>query len=330
LLAVNFWRGIRVIASLRRGTNAIGRWTVTAAELAEFAASNKARNALGIEHHNEWHMPRDLPAAGIEVTFAPDRVLVGDTYFALSTTGLFRFTNVWMLAGTTLAIAFRTLLTLANRFGARVTLGELRIPVSRLAGAEAARAVTYFEEMSAGKMIANPNFYRTRLRVGLIGAPTFLAIAALGFVLGPNDMSEGSMSISSLMVIIGLVAGITMLILALAAKLLGGCSGRAQERQRLRRILRKARNGAMQARARAHACLPAPPVLQRARVRSRPPATCRHCANPLRKVAHPDKEAAIGSECRPTRLQRDRALVPDLFRPPDIVLDPAMEFKPHE
>lgn len=230
LPAVNFWRGIRVIASLRRGTNAIGRWTVTAAELAEFAASNKARNALGIEHHNEWHMPRDLPAAGIEVTFAPDRVFVGDTYFALSTTGLFRFTNVWMLAGTTLAIAFRTLLTLAKRFGARVTLGELRIPVSRLAAAEAARAVIYFEEMSAGKMIANPNFYRTRLWVGLIGAPTFLAIAALGFVLGPNDMSEGSMSISSLMVIIGLVAGITMLILALAAKLLGRVqSGRAAE-----------------------------------------------------------------------------------------------------
>ena len=68
------------------------------------------------------------------------------------------------------------------------------------------------------------------MRVGLIGAPTFLAIAALGFVLGPNDMSEGSMSISSLMVIIGLVAGITMLILALAAKLLGRVqSGRAAE-----------------------------------------------------------------------------------------------------
>lgn len=58
------------------------------------------------------------------------------------------------------------------------------------------------------------------MRFGLIGAPIFLAIAALGFVLGPNDVSDGSVSMPSLMVIIGLAAGIAMLLLALAARLL--------------------------------------------------------------------------------------------------------------
>ena len=111
------------------------------------------------------------------------------------------------------------------------------------------------------------------MRVGLIGAPTFLAIAALGFVLGPNDMSDGSMSIPSLMVIIALVAGIAMLIFALAAKLLG----RAQSGRR--RDGSCASGGAMQALARAptNARLPAPappvphPKRRGARVRSRPP-----------------------------------------------------------
>lgn len=226
LLALNFWRGMRVIASIRRGTNAIGGWTVSAAELAEFAVSDKARNALGGEHHNEWHVRPETLASELEVRFAPDGVLVGDTYFPLTTTGLFRFSNVWMLPGTTPAIAFRTLLTLANRFGSRVTVGELRIPVSRPAGAQAAAVVRHFENVSVGKVIANPNFYRSRMRVGLIGAPIFLAIAAVGFMLAPNDVGEGNVSAPSLMVIIGLVAGIAMLVLALAATMLERAQGR--------------------------------------------------------------------------------------------------------
>jgi len=52
---------------------------------------------------------------------------------------------------------------------------------------------------------------------------------ALGFVLGPKDMSNGDISIPTLMVIIGLVAGIAMLIFALAAWLLDGAQRRTRQ-----------------------------------------------------------------------------------------------------
>jgi hypothetical protein len=225
LMVWNFWWATNVFAAIRRGEKQIARWTITAAELAEFAAIDKARDTRGIEHLNDWSPPRE-PSSGIEVIFVPDAVLVGDTYFSLANKGLFRFTGVRMLSGSLPAIAFRTLTTYANRFGTRTTGGELRIPVAPLAGADAAGVVAHFEEVVAGKIIANPDFYRTRVRFGLIGAPIFLAVAALGFVLGPNDVSDGDISIPSLMVIFGLVIGIAMLVLALAARLLGGAQRR--------------------------------------------------------------------------------------------------------
>lgn len=226
LLAVNFWWGVKVMARIGRGENAIGRWTVTAADFAKFAAIDKTRDARGIEYMNDWRPRREAPSSGIDVIFVPDAVLVGDTYFSLANKGLFRFTGVRMLAEDPAVIVFQTLTTYATRFGTRTTAGELRIPVAPLASADAARVVTHFAGVGAGKILANPDFYRTRVRIGLIGAPIFFAIAALGFVLAPDDFSDGSISIPSLMLIIGFVAGITMLILALAAKLLGGAQRR--------------------------------------------------------------------------------------------------------
>lgn len=220
LMALNFWGGMKVIAAIRRGERQIARWTVPADEFAEFVASNNARNALRGETVNDWSPPRGPPSSGIEVIFVPDGVLVGDTYFPLITTGLFRFSGVRMMIEGPPVIVFQTFTTYANRFGTRTTGGELRIPVALRAGDQAIKVVTHFEGVSAGKIIANPNFYRRRMRIGLIGAPIFLAIAALGFVLSPNDMSDGSISIPSLMVVGGLVFGIASLILALAARLL--------------------------------------------------------------------------------------------------------------
>lgn len=228
LMAFNFYGAMKVIAAIRRGENKIARWTVTATELAEFVASDKARNALRGDNVNDWSPPREPPSSGIAVIFVADAVLVGDTYFALVTTGLFRFSGVQMLIEGPPVIAFQTHTTYANRFNTRTTVGELRIPVSRFAGDEVIKVVAHFERVGAGTIITNPNFYRSRVRFGLIAAPIFFAIAASGFVLGPNDMSDGSVSIPSLMVIIGLASGIAMLILALAAWLLG----RAQLRKR--------------------------------------------------------------------------------------------------
>ena len=218
----NFWRGMKVFVAIRRGENEIGRWTVTAAELAEFSASDKARNALGGENLNVWAPPRDTPPAGIEIIFVADGVLVGDTYFALVTTGMFKFSSVRMLSESLPAIAFRTITTWANRFATRTSVDALRIPVSRFASAEAAKVVAHFERVGAREIIVNPHFYRSRMRFGLIAAPICFAVAAVGFVLGATEGGADSVSIPTLMFVIGIVLGIAMLILALAAGLLGG------------------------------------------------------------------------------------------------------------
>lgn len=228
LVVYNFWRGMKVFATIRRGENEVGRWTVTAADFAEFAASDKARNTRGGEYLNDWSPSREPPSSGIEVIFVADGVLVGDTYFTLSITGLFRFTGVRMLSESPPAIAFRTIMTWANRFSVRTTVGELRIPVSRLAGAEAAKVVAHFERVDARAVVVNPGFYRSRMRIGLIGAPIFFAVAAVGFVLRSIVGDDDSGFDPTLLIVIGLVLGIAMLILALAAKLLD----RAQLRKR--------------------------------------------------------------------------------------------------
>jgi len=227
-MAWNFWRGMQVFAAIRRGEKEIARWTVTAAELAEFTASDKALNALRGDNVNDWSPPREPPASGLDVIFVADGVLVGDTYFALVTTGLFRFTGVRMLIEGPPVIAFRTLTTYANRFGTRTTVGELRIPVSRLAGDEVMKVVAHFKRVGAHEIIVNPDFYRSRVRFGLIAAPICFAVAAVGFLLGATEEGPNSFSIPTVMFAGGITFGIAALILALAA----GLMSRAQRRKR--------------------------------------------------------------------------------------------------
>lgn len=219
LMASNFWRGMKVFAAVRRGENAIARWTVTVPELVEFSIDDKMRNAAGMETLNDWTPPREPTSSDIDVVFVADGVLVGDTYFALVTTGLFRFSNVWMQAGRLPTVAFRTFTTYANRFSTRTTMGELRIPVSRLAGEAAVKVVTHFERVGAREVIVNPGFYRSRMRFGLIAAPICFAIAALGYVLDPNGLN-GDISAPVIMLAGGIVLGIGALVLAVAAKLM--------------------------------------------------------------------------------------------------------------
>lgn len=220
LMAWNFWWAMKVFASIRRGENVIGRWSVTAEELTEFVGIDKVRDAQGSDVLNEWSASREAAPSGIEVRFVKDAVLVGDTYFPLTLIGPFRFTGVRMLSGSQQTIAFRTLLTLANRFGARTTAGELRIPVSRGASAQAGEVVTHFARVAAREIVASPNFYRSRIRGGLIAAVVGFAVAALGFVLRSVLGSREDGLDATLVIAIGLVVAGGGLVLALLAKLL--------------------------------------------------------------------------------------------------------------
>ena len=217
--AFNFWRGVKAFAAIKRGDKEIGRWTVTAADLAEFAAVDDDRNAHGGVYRNVWPRPRDLPATGLEIIFAADAVLVDDTYYALVTTGLFKFTAVGMLVDCAPSIEFVTVTTSVRggrSISVRSAVAALRLPVSRSAGAEsaAARVIDHFRRVLAREIIVNPGFYRRRMRIGLIGAPICFAIALIGYLLDGDGLPD-------IMLGLGILIGGAMLILGLVAWRLG-------------------------------------------------------------------------------------------------------------
>jgi hypothetical protein len=130
-------KGVRTIAALDRGEGVIARWTVLPTELAEFAANNAARNALGGAYRNDWKVPRAIPLGGIEIVLIRDGVRAGGTDFGLVNTGMFKFEGVQVLPENPLAIEFGTVLTTFSRAttGATATFSTTCWPSPwRLAG----------------------------------------------------------------------------------------------------------------------------------------------------------------------------------------------------
>jgi 4-amino-4-deoxy-L-arabinose transferase-like glycosyltransferase len=74
--------------------------------------------------------------------------------------------------------------------------------------------------VAAREIVASPNFYRSRIRGGLIAAVVGFAVAALGFVLRSVLGSREDGLDATLVIAIGLVVAGGGLVLALLAKLL--------------------------------------------------------------------------------------------------------------
>lgn len=215
MMTMNFLWAVRKVRAARRGENVIGRWTVSATEVAEFAANNAARSALGTAYRNEWKPPRNPPAEGIEIIFVPDAVVVGSAFYSLVTTGLFRFTGVHELRESPPAIEFGMITVLASTTTIRRFFNTLRLPVSRLARGELDRVLDHFRRVSNREVVVNPDFYRPRIRIGLIVASVGTILTALGFWFawrarrsGDQDMenlAEGLAGCSLIVAVAGLV-----------------------------------------------------------------------------------------------------------------------------
>ena len=218
-------KGARTVAATRRGEEVIARWTVPADDLAAFVVNDASRNALGPAYSNDWIPPHTIPQQGIDIVFRPDGVLVGDRYFGLVTTGLFKFEGVQMLAGDPPsgpgAIEFGTVettVTNATTIHVNRSRGVLRLPVPRLARPEAARVLAHYRKVDAREIIVNPGFYRGRMRFGLWAAPICFAVAVIGFGLefgGFKTLVPDWLPVS--LAVGGVVAGIGGLVLALIA-----------------------------------------------------------------------------------------------------------------
>ena len=220
-------KGARTMAAAQRGDRVFARWMVSPEELAAFVENNKARDVLGPEYSNDWSPPRKIPPEGIEIKFDPDGVLVGDTYFGLVTTGMFKFEGVQILPENPLAIEFGTVattITNATTIHVRTSRGVLRLPIGRLGRDEAVKVLDHYKRVDRRETIVNPGFYRGRIKFGLIAAAVCFVAAALGFAM--EALEIGGDLVPLLLAVIGIVAGIGGLALALIAWFLSNAQHR--------------------------------------------------------------------------------------------------------
>ncbi len=213
----------RAARRIDRGDHVIARWRVTASELAEFKANDEARNALGGDYRNEWAVPKRQLEKGIDIAFAADGVRVGDAYYPLVNTGGSKFAGVQMLPMSPLAIEFGIITTYVSGDRFRRSQSVLRLPVSRVARAEAITVLEHFKRVDAREIVVNPDFYDSRIRWGLRLAPIFFAMFLIGLWINagrtwrPDEEGWGPMVATMTLTIAGCLFGIGALIVAVAA-----------------------------------------------------------------------------------------------------------------
>ena len=220
LFLFNFVWALRVIGSLRRGEGVIARWTVAPATFELFREREDQRRAQGDD--NDYRVPRKTPRDGLEIRFSEDGVLIGDTFFGLASAGMARFCDARMEQGTPPCLAFDTVMTTASNVSViRIHHfpGVLRVPIAHDGHHAAARVLAHYQAVIARRTIVKPDFWRRRVRWGLIAALVSGLVAAAGFALEAGD---GDFGVAPLvMAVAGAITFVAGLILAVLAALIG-------------------------------------------------------------------------------------------------------------
>jgi hypothetical protein len=222
LLALNVWWAARIVAALRRGENVVGRWRTPPEALRAFASEDKARSALGPELFNDWGPPRRPPPEGVDIIFGKDGVLAHETYVPLTRAGFYTFGHVGLLPRAPLSIEFATTATHVGGGTAivvRRTRNALRFPILRADCPAALKVLEHYRRPETGTIAADPDFYASRVRFGLIAAPICLLFAGAGFVL--SRLAPEDNILPMLMMIFGGVFGVGALLIALLAAIIG-------------------------------------------------------------------------------------------------------------
>lgn len=149
LFFIHYLGTIRVFRGLRSGRSALARWTLPADQFQRFL-DNEQRIPAGSILANFYQPPRVAPAAGLEVIFACDGVLIGDGYFPLSATDRRRLQSVRYIASDPPSIQFGTVIhTLVRTSSATTatsrTAETLRVPVAADAVQRAADVVRRYQ-----------------------------------------------------------------------------------------------------------------------------------------------------------------------------------------
>lgn len=140
---------VRVFRDMHSGHSAIARWTLPAEEFSRFREEQERIPAQSITT-NFYKPPKTTPAAGVEVIFSDDGVLIGGGYFPLSTSGGRRLQSVRYIASDPPSIEFGTVMN-ATAQTSSATISNyriaelLRVPVSNDATKEAREVVNRFQ-----------------------------------------------------------------------------------------------------------------------------------------------------------------------------------------
>jgi hypothetical protein len=216
LFQFNFLWGVRVMRAMRRGDGEIARWTVPPDALAAFRKNDEAHAAHG--RRNDYTVPARALSEGVQVIFSTNAVIVGGTYFGLTTTGLSHFRSVRMLPEHPPCIEFDTALVSGSNVTVprlHVSHGTLRIPVSATATREAEKVLAHYSDVLTRKVIVQPHFWRWRIRLGLTTAIVCALVAAAGFGVEAADVDLGIIPL--IMAVAGTIFGLGGLILAAIA-----------------------------------------------------------------------------------------------------------------
>lgn len=218
LMLGNFIWATRIFAAIKRGQNVIARWTVPADVFDRYRANEAAHVAAG--YPNGYKLPRKTPPEGVEVLFATDGMIIGDTYHGLATTGLAHVRQVGIIPGDPPCIGFQTALTTGRATSSggptlQTTLGVLRSPVPSSSGQQANAVLDHYSGALAGQIIVKPDFWKKRIRWGLRGGLVFAVIAGAGFALEALEAGLGIVPL--IMAVSGVIFALGGLILAFLA-----------------------------------------------------------------------------------------------------------------
>ncbi len=183
-LFVNYLRAARIVAAMRGGGAAIARWTVPPDQFARFRESD--RRLSEHSHRNDYVPPRQVSPEGVEVIFGSDGVLIGDSFFPLSTSGTSRIIGAGVRSGDPAMIEFhRVLSRISNLHAITVTksFGKLRLPIANDHAVEGSRVAQHFQDVIERRTIVKPQHWTNRINFGLVVTLVAAASAAIGFLL---------------------------------------------------------------------------------------------------------------------------------------------------
>jgi hypothetical protein len=128
---------------------------------------------------------------------------------------MYRFSGLQILPGNPACIEFGTrMFAMTNLTVVQVHqhVGVLRMPIAPSDMRQAEKVLEHFRKVENRELIVQTEFWRRRIRWGLIAAAIAAAIAMIGFGLEGLDVEAGMLSV--LMAVSGTIAAIGGLVLA--------------------------------------------------------------------------------------------------------------------